>query len=78
MYPDDIEQLIKDAKYARMQFMRKNRRFFAYGYGLLGLLCTFITVSAVESANRDRQASTMHAQISHAAKAISKPISAVH
>jgi hypothetical protein len=67
MYPHDIEQRIKDAKYARMEFMRKNRRFFAYGYGLLGLLCAFTTVLAVESVNRDQQASTLHAQI-HATK----------
>jgi hypothetical protein len=68
MYPHDIEQRIKDAKDARMEFMRKNRRYFCYGYGLLGLLCAFLTVSAVESAKRDQQASTAHAQISHATK----------
>src|SRR5262249_53143660 len=71
----DLEQLIKDAKYARMEFVRKNFRFFAYGSGFLGLVCAFtITVFAVGSTNRDPQAT----QISHAAKTTSKPLSAVH
>ena len=77
----DREQLIKDAKYARMEFVRKNFRFFAYGSGLFGLICAFaITVLALGSANRDQQASTTlpDAQISHAAKTVSKPPSAVH
>jgi hypothetical protein len=53
----DLEQLIKDAKYARMEFVRKNFRFFAYGSSFLGLLCAFaITVLAVGSANRYQQA----------------------
>jgi hypothetical protein len=71
----DLEQLIKDARYARMKFVRENFRFFAYGSGLLGLVCAFvITVLSVGSVNRyQQQASTTHAQISHAAKAISKP-----
>jgi hypothetical protein len=65
----DLEQLIKDAKYARMEFVRKNFRFFAYGSSFLGLLCAFaITVLAVGSANRYQQAT----QISHAAKTTSK------
>ena len=67
----DREQLIKDAKYARMEFVRKNFRFFAYGSSFLGLLCAFgITVLAVGNANRDQQASTT--LISHAAKTIHK------
>jgi hypothetical protein len=71
----DLEQLIKDAKYARMEFVRKNLRFFAYGSSFLGLLCAFaITVLAVGSANRDQHGT----QISHAAKTISKPLIAVH
>ena len=71
----DLEQLIKDAKYARMEFVRKNFRFFAYGSSFLGLLCAFaITVFAVGSANRDERTT----QISHAAKTVSKPPSAVH
>ena len=75
----DLEQLIKDARSARMKFVRENFRFFSYGSGLLGLLCVFaITVLSVGSVNRYQQASTTHAQISHAAKAIGKPISAVH
>jgi hypothetical protein len=66
----DLEQLIKDARYARMKFVRENFRFFAYGSGLFGLLCAFaITGLAVGSTNRYQQA---HAQISHAEKAISK------
>ena len=41
----DLEQLIKDARYARMKFVRENFRVFAYGSSLLGLLCAFaITV----------------------------------
>ena len=65
----DLEQLIKDAKYARMEFVRKNFRFFAYGSSFLGLLCAFaITVLAVGSANPYQQAT----QISHAAKTTSK------
>ena len=71
----DLEQLIKDARCARMEFVRQNFRFLAYGSGLLGLLCAFaITVLAVGSADRDQQAT----QISHAAKTTSKPLSAVH
>ena len=71
----DLEQVIKDAKYARMEFVRQNFRFFAYGSGLLGLLCAFaITVLAVGSADRDQQTT----QINHAAKTISKPVSMVH
>ena len=71
----DLEQVIKDAKYARMEFVRQNFRFFAYGSGLLGLLGAFaITVLVVEGADRDQHAT----QISHAAKTISKPVSAVH
>ena len=67
----DLEQLIKDAKFARMEFVRKNYRFFAYGSSFLGLLCAFaITVLALGSANRDQQASTI--LISHAAKTIHK------
>jgi len=67
----DREQLIKDAKYARLEFVRKNFRFFAYGSGLLGLLCAFaISVLAVGSANRDQQENTI--LISHAAKTIHK------
>jgi len=70
----DLEQLIKDAKYARMEFVRKNFRFFAYGSGLFGLLCAFaITVLAVGSVNRYQQTTQIHA-----AKTISKPISTVH
>ena len=66
----DLEQLIKDAKYARMEFVRKNLRFFAYGSGLLGLLCAFgITVLAVGNANRDQSSTIL---ISHAAKTIHK------
>ena len=65
----DFEQLIKDARYARMKFVRENFRFFAYGSSLLGLLCAFaITVLLAGSANRYEQVSTMHAQISHVAK----------
>jgi hypothetical protein len=71
----DLEQVIKDAKHARMEFVRQNFRFFAYGSGLLGLLCAFgITVLAVGSANRYQQ----ETQISHAAKTISKSVSTVH
>jgi len=71
----DLEQLIKDAKFARMEFVRKNFRFFAYSSSLLGLLCAFaITVLAVGSANRYQQTT----QISHAAKTISKPVNMVH
>jgi len=71
----DLEQLIKDAKYARMEFVRKNFRFFAYGSGVLGLFCAFaIMVLAVGSANRYQQAT----QISHAAKTISQPVNTVH
>jgi hypothetical protein len=67
----DLEQLIRDAKYARIEFVRKNLRFFACGSGLLGLLCAFgITALAVGTANRDQQASTI--LISHAAKTIHK------
>ena len=63
----DLEQVIKDAKYARMEFVRKNIRSFAYGTSVLGLLCAFaITIFAVGGANRDQQASTT--LISHAAK----------
>ena len=65
----DLEQLIKDARYARIKFVRENFRVFAYGSSLLGLLCAFaITVLLAGSANRYEQASTMHAQISHVAK----------
>ena len=75
----DLEQLIKDARYARMQFVRENFKFFAYGSGLLGLLCAFaITALSAGNENRYQQASTTHPQISHAAKAMSKPLSAVH
>jgi len=81
-YSPDLEQLIKDAKYARMKFVRKNFRFFAYGSGLLGLLCAFaIMVLAVGTGNHYQQTSTTlpdDAQIRHAAKAISKPFNAVH
>ena len=71
----DLEQLIKDAKCARMEFVRKNYRFFAYGSSFLGLLCAFaIAVFAVGSANRDERTT----QISHAAKTVSKPPSALH
>ena len=71
----DLEQLIKDVKNARIEFVRKNFRFFAYGSSFLGLLCAFaITVLAVGSANRYQQAT----QTSHAAKTIGKPLSAVH
>ena len=67
----DREQLIKDAKCARMKFVSQNFTSFVYGSGLLGLLCTFgITVLAVGNANRDQQASTI--LISHAAKTIHK------
>jgi len=66
----DLEQLIKDARYARMKFVRENFRFFAYGSGLLGIVCAFaITVLVVGSGNRYQQASTTHAQISQTAKA---------
>ena len=75
----DFEQLIKDARHARMKFVRENFRFFAYGSGLLGFLCaSAITVLSVESANRYQQASTKHVQISHGAKAIRVPFSVVH
>ena len=64
----DHEQLIKDAKRARMKFVSQNFRLFACGSGLLGLLCAFaITALAVGNANRDRQI-----LISHAAKTIHK------
>jgi len=80
-FSPDLEQLIKHAKYARMEFVRKNFRFFAYGSGLLGLLCAFaIMVLAVGTGNHHQQASTTlpdDAQIRHAAKTISKPFSAV-
>ena len=67
----DLEQVIRDAKYARMEFVRKNIRSFAYGSSLLGLLCAFaITALAVGSASRDQQASTT--LISHATKVIDK------
>jgi hypothetical protein len=66
----DLDQVIKDAKYARLEFVRKHLRFFAYGSGLLGLLCAFaITVLTVGSANRDQQSM----QISHVAKTIREP-----
>jgi hypothetical protein len=70
MYPHnsaDIERRIEEAKYARMEFMRKNRGFFAYCYGLLGLLCAFaIAVLLVGGENRDQQhASTTHANWPH-------------
>jgi hypothetical protein len=66
----DLEQLIKDARCARMEFVRQNFRFFAFGSGLLGLLCAFaITVLVAESTDRDQQAT----QISHVAKTISEP-----
>ena len=69
----DVEQVIKDAEYARVKFIRKNLRFFVYGSGLLGLFCAFaITVLAGASANRDQQAM----QMSHVAKTISQPPSA--
>jgi len=65
----DVEQLIKDARYARMKFVRENFRVFAYGSSLLGLLCAFaITVLLAGSANRYEQASTIQAQISPVAK----------
>ena len=65
----DLEQLIKDARYARLEFVRRNFRFFAYGSSFIGLLCAFaITVLAVGSANRDQQTT----QISHAVKTTSK------
>jgi hypothetical protein len=67
----DLEQVIQDAKYARMEFIPKNIRSFAYGSSLLGLLCAFaITILAVGSANRDQQASAT--LISHAAKTTDK------
>ena len=67
----DLEQVIRDAKYARMEFVRKNFKFFAYGSSFLGLLGTFaIMILAVGSANRDQQASTT--LISHAAKTTDK------
>lgn len=34
-----IEQIINDAKYARMEFVRKNLKLFIYGSSLLGLFC---------------------------------------
>ena len=65
----DLEQLIKDARYARIKFVRENFRVFAYGSSLLGLLCAFaITVLLAGSANRYEQASTIQAQISPVAK----------
>ena len=67
----DLEQVIQDAKYARLEFVRKNIRSFAYGSSLLGLICAFaITVLAVGSANRDQQANTT--LISHSAKITAK------
>jgi hypothetical protein len=49
----DVEQLIKDARYARMKFVRENFRFFVCGSGLLGVICAFaITVLSVGSVNR--------------------------
>jgi hypothetical protein len=71
----DLEELIKDARCARMEFVRKNFRSFAYGSGSLGLLCAFaITILAVGSANRYQQVT----QVNQAAKIISKPVSTVH
>jgi len=65
----DHDQVIKEAKRARMQFISQNRRLFAYGYSLLGLLCAVgITALAVENANRDQQI-----LISHAAKTTKHP-----
>ena len=70
----DLEQLIKDAKYARMEFVRENLRVFAYGSGLLGLLCAFAIAVLAGNANRYQHTT----QISHAAKIVSKPVSTVH
>ena len=67
----DLDQVIRDAKYARLEFVRKNIRSFAYGSSLLGLLCAFaIAVLVVGGANRDQEASTT--LISHATKVIDK------
>jgi hypothetical protein len=69
----DLEQLIKDAKYARMKFVLENFRFFVYGSSLFGLFCaSIITLLSVGSATRPDDT-----QVSHAAKAISRPLSAV-
>jgi len=71
----DVEQLIKDARYARMKFVRKNLRFFVYGSGVVGLFCAFVmTVLAVGSAKQYQQAT----QISHVAKTLGKPVNTVH
>jgi hypothetical protein len=52
----DREQLIKDAKCARMKFVSQNFTSFVYGSGLLGLLCTFgitvLTANRYQEANR--------------------------
>ncbi|HKA21471.1 MAG TPA: hypothetical protein VKN18_24555, partial [Blastocatellia bacterium] len=52
----DREQLIKDAKCARMKFVSQNFRSFVYGSGLLGLLCTFaitvLTANRYQETNR--------------------------
>ena len=66
----DLEQVIRDAKYARMEFVRKNFKFFAYGSGLLGLVCAFaLTILVAGSGSRDQQASAIHSQIGQTAKA---------
>jgi hypothetical protein len=63
----DVEQLIKDARYARMKFVRKNFRFFVFGSGLLGVICAFaITLLSVGSVNRQQETNRQFESAQHA------------
>jgi hypothetical protein len=52
----DREQIINDAKYARMEFIRKNFRLFIYGSSLVGLFwVSALALLSVSSPHRQEK-----------------------